>query len=144
MRCSLVWKPSAQQENDSKANERIVIRGYQHPEVTDLKKSWPTLSRLRKMLTLQWAALNRPELERADAKPAFLQDDGQKTQKPEPVRAKTLVCHEDFIRVRGEDGKGRVQTWTCTTQLVALCESTPDSSRTTPDPTKWCVSRRKP
>ena len=28
----------------------------------------------------------------------ILQDDGQHVQKPEPVRAKTLVCHEDFVR----------------------------------------------
>ena len=92
MRWVLVWKPSAEQENDSKANERTVIRGYQHPEVTALKVSSPTLSRLQEMLTLQWTALNRPELERADAKPAFLHDDGQEVRK-----ARTCVCENTCV-----------------------------------------------
>ena len=41
-----------------KAKARIVIPGYQHSEVMDVKVSSPTLSRLEDIRILQWTALN--------------------------------------------------------------------------------------
>ena len=73
-----------------KARARIVILNCQHPEVTDIKVSSPTLSRLGKMLTLHWTAFSHAELECADAKSAFLQDDGQEMQDSELIFARAL------------------------------------------------------
>ena len=115
LRWALTWKPSAEQENDSKAKERIVIRGYQHQSVTNLEVSSPTLSRLGKMLALQWAALNRSELECADTTCALLQRDGQSVQESKPAYANAL---DEIARAiknsigRVNDGKSRVRTWT--------------------------------
>ena len=53
MRWVPTWKPSD-------------VLGYQHPEVAELKVASPTLSRLGKMLTLQWTAFNNPELKCAE------------------------------------------------------------------------------
>ena len=52
--------------------------------------SGPTLSRLGKVLTLQWTAFNHAELECADAKSALLQGDGHEMQDTESVYAKAL------------------------------------------------------
>ena len=57
--------------------ENLHREGYQHPEVTDVKVSSPTLSRLGKILTHQWTTFNHAEMECADAKSAFWQGDGQ-------------------------------------------------------------------
>ena len=62
MRRVLAWKPSGEHPQGE---------GYQYPEVTELKVASPTLSRLGKVLTLQWTAFNHAGLECADAKSAF-------------------------------------------------------------------------
>ena len=51
MRWVLTWKPSADVPGDVKAKARIVILGYQHPELTELNVASPTLSRLGRALT---------------------------------------------------------------------------------------------
>ena len=69
--------------------------GYQHPEVTELNVSSPTLSRLGKMVTLQWTAFNIAELECADANSSFLQSDGHEVQDTGAVFAR---AHENAPR----------------------------------------------
>ena len=86
----IVVEMSDEHPKDSKAKARNVIRGYQHPEMTDLTVSSLTLSRLGKKLAIQWAALNRAQLERADTKCALVQGDGQEVQESEPAYAKGL------------------------------------------------------
>ena len=76
MRCSLMWKLSAEKGNDSKAKERIVIRGHQQP-IANVVKTWEDVG----------ASVGSTESCRigvSDAKPAFLHDDGQEVQKARP------------------------------------------------------------
>ena len=95
MRWVLTYKPDPGSEKLKKAKARIVILGYQHPEVTELEAASPTLTRTGKHLLLQWAAINQATVERADAKSAFLQGDGQelKDQAPIYVQAMAEVAH---------------------------------------------------
>ena len=80
IRWVLTWKPSDEHPQGKKAKARIVTLGYQHPEVTELTASSPTLSTHGKMPTLQWTAFNHAELECADAKSAFFEGDGHEMQ----------------------------------------------------------------
>ena len=78
---------------------------YQHPEVAELKVSSPTLSRIGKMLTLQWRAFNNAE---ECAKSAFLRGDGHEMQDTEAVYARALddiACAmfvSDSVEFRGK------------------------------------------
>ena len=90
MRWVLTWKPSDEHPPGGKAKARMVVLGNQHPEVAERTMANSTLSRLGKMLTLQWTAPNHAELERADAMSAMLQGDGKEMQKSEDVYARAL------------------------------------------------------
>ena len=90
MRWVLTWKPSDEHPKGRKAKARVVVLGYQHPEVAELKVASPTLSRHGKMPALQWASFNHAELECADAKSAFLQCDGKEMQETEDVYGRAL------------------------------------------------------
>ena len=73
--------PVITKEGDLKAKARVVLLGFQHPELTTrdehgvrtLLTAAPTISRTGKHLLLQSAALHSWTLELADAKSAFLQ-----------------------------------------------------------------------
>ncbi len=90
MRWVLSWKPSAEEPSGRKAKARIVLLGYRHPELSELTVSSPKLSRLERMLTLQWCAVRKAHLECADAKCAFLQGDGKEMDEQEPIYARVL------------------------------------------------------
>ena len=99
VRWVLTCKPDHEHPPGRKAKARIVFLGYQHPQVAELNVASPTLSRLGRMLTLQWAAFILAELECADAKPAFLPGDGQKMQEHEDVYARAsdeAACANDI------------------------------------------------
>ena len=68
--------------------------------------SSPTLSRLGKMLTLQWTAFNHAELECTDARSASLHGDGHDMQDTEAVHARALddikCAMNTFFAVGGE------------------------------------------
>ena len=68
MRWVLTWKPSDEHPQGRMAKARIVVLGYHHPEVAELKMTSPTLSRLGIMLTLHWASFNHAQLECGDGK----------------------------------------------------------------------------
>ena len=95
MRWVLTYKPDSTNPKGRKAKARIVILGYQHPEVEELETASPTLGRTGKHLVLQWAAINKAIVEAADAKSAFLQGDGHELDENEPiyVRAIAEVAH---------------------------------------------------
>ena len=81
----VTYKPDPTNPKGRKAKARIVILGYQHPEVEELETASPTLGRTGKHLVFQWAAINRAIVEAADAKSAFLQGDGQELTEKEPI-----------------------------------------------------------
>ena len=67
------WKPT---KEGPVANVRVVIQGFRHKDVleNDLETP-PTLSRVGKMLTLQWACQSQWKVLSADVKSAFTQAD---------------------------------------------------------------------
>ena len=73
MRWVLTWKEDPESPDGRKAKGRIVILGYQDPDLTERTRSAPTASRLSRMIFLQAAAHQSMLVERADAKTAFLQ-----------------------------------------------------------------------
>ena len=91
-------------------------------QVTDLKVSSPTLSRLGEMLALQWAAFNHAEWEYAHATPAFLQCDGQDMQDSDQDYARArdeIACaNESTTRLSCRSCEGGAWTWQCATKLV--------------------------
>ena len=90
MRWVLSWKPPAEEPSGRKAKARIALLGYQRPEPTELTTSLPTLSRLGRVLTLQWCEVPKAHLGCADAKCAFLQGDGKEICEQEPIYARAL------------------------------------------------------
>ena len=118
MRWALTWKPSDEHPKGRKAKARIVVLEYQHPEVAELKVASLTLSRLGKMLMLQWASINHAELDCADSKSAFLQGDGKEMQETEDVYARAV--DEIACRIRCEIVESCVRTGKCTQELVAV------------------------
>ena len=91
MRWVLTYKPDPTNPKGKKAKARIVILGYQHPEVEELETASPTLGRTGKHLVLQWAAINKAIVESADAKSAFLQGDGQELDEKEPIYVRAIA-----------------------------------------------------
>ena len=90
MRWVLIWKKDPTSETGRKAKARIVVLGYQHPELEELKTAAPTLGRTGKHLCLVWAATNHATAESADAKSAFLQGDGEELGENAPIYAKAI------------------------------------------------------
>jgi len=91
MRWVLTYKPDTSNPKGRKAKARIVILGYQHPEVEELETASPTLGRTGKHLVLQWASINKAVVESADAKSAFLQGDGQELDDNEPIYVRAIA-----------------------------------------------------
>jgi len=91
MRWVLTYKPDPTHPKGKKAKARIVILGYQHPEVEDLETASPTLGRTGKHLVLQWASINKAIVESADAKSAFLQGDGEQLNDNEPIYVRAIA-----------------------------------------------------
>ena len=81
----LTYKPDDSKESGKKAKARLVVLGYQHPELTELATASPTLGRTGKHLVRQWAAINKATVEAADATSAFLQGDGRELSQSEPI-----------------------------------------------------------
>ena len=57
MRWIWTWKPPDEHPIGRKAKARIVILGFQYPEVRDMKMSSAAWSRPGRMLTLQWSSV---------------------------------------------------------------------------------------
>ncbi len=80
LRCRwiLTWKP-VDGEVDHKGNNsvkpktrRLVVLGYQDPDVDAIPRDSPTMTKLSRMMILQYAASQRWEIESFDIKTAFL------------------------------------------------------------------------
>ena len=71
MRWVLTWKYT--EGGDRKAKARLVILGYQHPELTSLPTAAPTLGKMSRHLLLQACALHKLRVQFGDVSSAFLQ-----------------------------------------------------------------------
>ena len=68
------WKPT---KDGKVANCRVIIQGFRHRDVleSELEKESPTLSRVGRMLIMQWTCQLQMKLFSADVKSAFMQSD---------------------------------------------------------------------
>ena len=73
MRWLLTWKFDPQGPDGKKAKARIIIQGYQDPDLTTQETYSPTATRTSRQLFLQLAAKNRMLVEKGDVSAAFLQ-----------------------------------------------------------------------
>ena len=85
-----VLNPVVGQEAADQRQAPQLLHLRAEPEVDQLQVSSPTLSRLGRMLVLQWAAVHRCDIECGDVKGAFLQGDGDEMEHHEPIYAKAL------------------------------------------------------
>ena len=71
MRWVLTWKYT--EGGDRKAKARLVILGYQHPELTSVPTAAPTLGKMSRHLLLQACALHKLRAHFGDVSSGFLQ-----------------------------------------------------------------------
>ena len=71
MRWVLTWKYT--EGGDRKAKARLVILGYQHPELTSVPTAAPTFGKMSRHLFLQACALHKLRVHFGDVSSAFLQ-----------------------------------------------------------------------
>ena len=71
MRWVLTWKYT--ESGESKAKARLVILGYQHPELTSVPTAAPTLGKMSRHLLLQACTLHKLRVHFGDVSSAFLQ-----------------------------------------------------------------------
>ena len=83
------WKPT---KDGRVANARVIIQGFRHRDVLEgeVERESPTLSRVGRMLILQWSCQLQQKLFSADVKSAFMQSDS--------IDAKTRI----FIQPSGD------------------------------------------
>ena len=78
LRCRwlLTWKnveKPAPGEPDQKAKARLIVLGYMHPQLEDIPRDSPTMSKTSRMLVLQMISIEGWDLMSFDVKAAFLQ-----------------------------------------------------------------------
>ena len=72
MRWLLTWKVS--DDGGAVAKARLIVLGFQHPDLTELQTAAPTLSRNGRNIILQIMAVHRLLMEAGDISSAFLQE----------------------------------------------------------------------
>ena len=109
MRCRwiLTWKPVEEGQGqrstpDKKAKARLVVLGYEDPQIAEIPRDSPTMGRLSRMLLLQLISSHGWELRSFDVKTAFLRGNMQDQrllglEPPEEMRARmnlkpTEIC----------------------------------------------------
>ena len=106
MRWVLTWKTSDDQK-DRKAKARLVVRGFEDPDLITVRAEAPTLSKPARHMILQMAASHQWTAEVGDVKTAFLQGDKTETQRDvylEPVpeiRQKLRMKPEQLLKLEG-------------------------------------------
>ena len=92
-------------KSDRSAKGRIVLIGYQDPDLQDLQSSAPTMCRRTRQLTLQMSSVMQWHTLKADVKAAFLQGDATESSrqlfaKPVPELARALgISEKDVVQV---------------------------------------------
>ena len=68
----LTWKPPEEGSNVKGAKARLLVLGYEDPQLTDVARDSPTLSREGRSVVLQTIASMKWELQSFDIRTAFL------------------------------------------------------------------------
>ena len=85
MRWVLTWKYT--ESGDKKAKARLVILGYQHPELTNVPTTAPTLGNMSCHMLLQACAVNKLRVHFGDISSAFLQTSASEEHQELTIRA---------------------------------------------------------
>ena len=85
MRWVLTWKYT--EGGDRKAKARLVILGYQHPELTNVPTAAPTLGKMSRHLLLQACALHKLRVHFGDVSSAFLQTSASEEHQELTIKA---------------------------------------------------------
>ena len=95
MRCRwvLTWKPPEKEGGAKRAKARLVVLGFEDPDLSDIPNDAPTLGKDARQLLLQKIASNRWKLVNFDVSTAFLQGqgDGRKIGILPPVELKRAL-----------------------------------------------------
>ena len=87
----LTWKYT--EGGDRKAKARLVILGYQHPELTNVPTAAPTVGRMSRHLLLQACALHKRRVHFGDVSAAFLQTSASEEHQELTIKAPPEVGH---------------------------------------------------
>ena len=107
----LTWKMDDKVQGGQKAKARLVVRGYQDPELHQVDTDSPTLSRDARMILLQVVSSSKWRIQNFDIKTAFLRgkSDGRKLAM-EPVKELRHLMRlaDDEICILEGNAYGRV------------------------------------
>ena len=87
MSMRLVLKLKYTEGGDRKAKARLVILGYQHPELTNVPTTAPTLGKMSRHLLLQACALHKLRVHFGDVSSAFLQTSASEEHQELTIKA---------------------------------------------------------
>ena len=107
----LTWKPDATLPNGRKAKARLVVRGYQDPELDQVSTESPTLSRDARMLLLQVISSSGWTVQNFDITTAFLRgksDGRQLAMEPVAELKQLLNLSGDEVLLLEGNAYGRV------------------------------------
>ena len=107
----LTWKPDPSMPKGQKAKARLVVRGYQDPELDQVSTESPTLSRDARMLCLQMISSMGWVVQNFDITTAFLRgksDGRQLAMEPVPELQKLLKMTSDEVLLLEGNAYGRV------------------------------------
>ena len=111
MRCRwiLTWKEvdTAGQEDQNpkhKPKARLVVLGYEDPQVDSIPRDSPTMSKLARMLVLQYAASKRWNIQSFDVQTAFLRGSEQSSrvlgmEPPEEMRQRLKLKPQEVVQL---------------------------------------------
>ena len=104
MRWVHTWKVD-EDTGETKAKERLVVKGFTDPDLTEIRSESSTLSRFSRQLTLQLSASRGFRLRRGDVKTAFLSGDREEARRdvyaepPEEMRDKLQVTRKQVLKL---------------------------------------------
>ena len=113
MRCRwiLTWKPTDEGDANNSKNPqqyvpkaRLVVLGYEDPLVHEIPRDSPTMSKLARMLILQFAASKHWNIESFDIKTAFLRGEEHSSrvlglEPPSELREKMKLAPQESVQV---------------------------------------------
>ena len=107
----LTWKEDPTSEDGRKAKARLVVRGYEDPELDSVNTDSPTLSRDARMLLIQTVSSHKWQIQSFDITTAFLRgrsDGRQLAMEPvEELRQALKMSKEEVCLLEG-NAYGRV------------------------------------
>ena len=107
----LTWKEDENSEDGKKPKARLVVKGFQDPDIGELASDSPTLTRDGRMLLLQTAASHKWCIESFDITTAFLRgksDDRQLAMEPPKELRELLGMEKHQICLLEGNAYGRV------------------------------------